>query len=1135
MTDNKTLENVDLRQLIPELIPTPKHLIQHHLKSFNYLLTHEFPKIINAAVNNIIQSEVHPSFRIKYKRIRVLKPEITENFYTRKLYPHECRLRDLTYSGIIEVDVEIIYDHEYYGFTKPINNLSIGRIPIMLGSDYCWLNGMDARQLADIQECQYDPEGYFIIKGVEKVVLMQEQLCRNKVLVDVDGKTGLLQASCASATLETKSKIAIIIKNNRIYLKSSSFKELIPIFIIFKAMGLETDKKLVELSEPFLPHESNSREFDEFCNLMYMNFESLIQHSILSQYDALHFLSSRVKYLFKNESSKNLNEKIDEVHEILSKIMLPHIHATKENYLQKISYMGFMTKRLLRAHLKLDKMQEGQTDIRNDRDYLGNKRIECAGEMLGLLFEDLFKRFNGELKKEMDKYLLKLKKLDTLHDNIDNFVKMLCSTDTITHGLIQAISSGNWSIKRFKVDRKGVTQVLNRINHLGALGMLTRMESHIEKSRKVSGPRSLQCSHWGFICPVDTPDGENCGLVKNLALLAKITIASDDQIVLNYMDKLGLVELGIFSLTDMKRGMWLVQLNGKIVGGVSKSHEFVEKLKQLRRRGLIDKYTSILEDYVDKVIDIWTDAGRMVRPLVNYQQLLANADKFIALMQSLPSKSFQETSPVIEQLIMMGVIEYLDVNELNNCNVAFSLQEISTITTHVELGYNIILGIIAGMIPFPHHNQSPRNTYQCAMGKQALGLVGLNLNNRIDTVGYQLVYPQKPLVTTSTLRLTGFEQLAAGINATIAIMSFSGYDIEDAVVMSRGAIERGFGRTLVTKKVVVDFERGLENPGDVLLPTEGLPDGIAEVGSRVEKGDILVNKHIAVNEKEVTARPERHKGKYSARVEKVLLTSSGNNYLSVKMSISKMRIPEIGDKFSSRHGQKGVMGIKIAQSDLPFSETGWTPDIIMNPHGFPSRMTVGKLLELLSSKAAALQAKILFGNAFDDKMPINKDKNIVKDMGEILLKHGYSYEGTECLISGSTGEYVKGFVFSGPVYYQRLKHMVEDKIHARASGKKTFLTRQPLEGRAKEGGLRLGEMERDCLLAYGASEILIERFLLASDEYHCPVCEACGGISCDGTCGKTKAKVKKVRMPYPTKLLMQELISMNIRPKIKLK
>jgi DNA-directed RNA polymerase III subunit RPC2 len=466
--------------------------------------------IVNAKVNNSVQSDVLNDFRVVYKKIYVLKPEISENFVTRPIYPQECRLREMTYCGNIMIDLEVhgvldSYDSNSLG-SLSMNGLCIGKMPIMLGSDYCWLNDkgsvgfeipnqrQDSKTISITQkeknkilaklekkllnltskekesfqeitkseekaldlhgECEGDPQGYFIIKGTEKVVLMQEQLCKNKVLMEPDWKKNILQASCASATLETKSKIGIVLKNNRLFLKSSSFKELISLPIIFKAMGSEADRviaRLVNVASPKgeVPEEQAQFEREELDLVLHLTLEDTEKLGVRSREDAVRYLVGKIKYHFKFIENRTVEEKTLEVHNILSKIILPHVSVQKEDYKHKVTFMSFMARKLLRFYFKSKvKGVNSDLDISDNRDYLGNKRVECAGEMMALLFEDLFKRFNVEFKKELDKNLLRSKKRKRERDFIQNVIKMICSSDTITHGLRHALSSGNWSIKR---------------------------------------------------------------------------------------------------------------------------------------------------------------------------------------------------------------------------------------------------------------------------------------------------------------------------------------------------------------------------------------------------------------------------------------------------------------------------------------------------------------------------------------------------------------------------------------------------------------------------------------------------------------------------------------------------------------
>ena len=416
--------------------------------------------------------------------------------------------------------------------------------------------------------------------------------------------------------------------------------------------------------------------------------------------------------------------------------------------------------------------------------------------------------------------------------------------------------------------------------------MLTRLESHIEKSRKVSGPRSLQCSHWGFICPVDTPDGENCGLVKNLSLLARISTNVEDSKVKAFLLGLGVVETGVFNIWEMDltySGWFLVILNGTIIGGVPQSFGLVQKLKALRAQRKIHYSVSICCDMKDKVIDICTDGCRLMRPLLNLKNMLKsnlnlNQEIFLAtrsvlifleesqdekissvskdnvnaslayqlieiaakvfnlsltsadsakIIQYFLTQSITISNPLslldkrllarlrvlisdslINSLLAENIIEYLDVNEMNNCMISLDLRKCTSETSHVEVSYDSILGVIAGStVPFPHHNQSPRNTYQCAMGKQSLGVIAHNAGDRMDTVRYQMIYPQKPIVSTEIAKLTGFEKFPAGHNACIAVMSYSGYDIEDAVIINKASVDKGFGRAVVSRKYSVDLNK----------------------------------------------------------------------------------------------------------------------------------------------------------------------------------------------------------------------------------------------------------------------------------------------------------------------------------------
>ncbi|KAJ2764369.1 DNA-directed RNA polymerase III complex subunit Rpc2, partial [Coemansia nantahalensis] len=505
-----------------------------------------------------------------------------------------------------------------------------------------------------------------------------------------------------------------------------------------------------------------------------------------------------------------------------------------------------------------------------------------------------------------------------------------------------------------------------------------------------------------------------------------------------------------------------------------------------------------------------------------------------------------------DDFLRLGLVEYLDVNEENDCMIAIYESEIKPYTTHLEIEPFTLLGAVAGLIPYPHHNQSPRNTYQSAMGKQAIGAIAYNQLNRIDTLLYLMVYPQQPMVKTKTIELINYDKLPAGQNGCVFVMSYSGYDIEDALVLNKASLDRGFGRCQVMRKFTAMVRKYPNNTFDRLTgpPTfqDGkVPerfqfvddDGMAPPGTRLENGQVYLHKQMPVGDDDVggapgsaltapTFRSVPMSFKYPdpGYVDKVMITTSDSDQTLIKFLLRQTRRPELGDKFSSRHGQKGVCGIIVPHEDMPFTDRGVYPDIIMNPHGFPSRMTVGKLMEFVASKAGAVKGELQYGTCFGGSR--------MEDMCRVLVENGFSYTGKDYVTSGITGEPVGAYIFNGATYYQRLKHMVADKMHARARGPRAVLTRQPTEGRSRDGGLRLGEMEKDCLIGYGASMLLLERLMYSSDVFEVHVCGDCGYLGYKGWCQmcRSSKSMVPIKIPYACKLLFQELQSMNILPRL---
>lgn len=1128
--DAKPLNLEEKWRLLPAFLMI-RGLVRQHLDSFNHFIQVELKEIVKA--NEYIYCDADPNWFVQYIDIRVGMPDIEESFgMSRKTIPHECRLRDLTYSAPILVDIE--YARGNQRIVK--HNLTIGRMPIMLKSHNCSLHGKNYAELVKAQECPIDSGGYFVVNGSEKVILIHEQLAKNRMLIE-EGPV----CQVTSASLERKSRTNIVInKKGQISMKHNAFSDEIPIMILLRAMGLSSDAEIVDLI-----CSDSSRSIDE--NMLLPSLEVSHAANVWTSEQALSYLVGKLKtsmnfvpVKLSNQYDHRKKSQLENVRELLNTTVVAHIPVVGGNYRLKALYICQMVRRLIKA---ID-----SPEYIDDRDYYGNKRLELAGSLLALLFEDLFKRFNNELRIIADKNIPKIK---TAQFDVVKHMRQ----DIITNGLTSAIATGNWTLKRFRVERVGVSQVLSRLSFISALGMMTRINSAFEKTRKTSGPRSLQCSQWGLVCPCDTPEGEACGLIKNLALMTHITTnvsPEDRKILVDYcfnkaaVENISLAQSGLFINSN-----YLVYVDGLIIGFTCRPQRVVETIRELRRSRIISEFISVSYSQLHMAVYVSTDGGRLCRPYI----ILGKYGR--PLLTDIHLQRLKRGFLNFQDLINLGLIEYLDVNEASISHFALTEADICDRTTHLEIEPFTLLGVCAGLIPFPHNNQSPRNTYQCAMGKQAMGTIGLNQRVRIDTLLYCLAYPQRPVVSSKTIELIKFDEIPAGINSIVAVMSYSGFDIEDAIVMNKASIDRAFGRCFVYKSQKCLLKKSANTGRDEIQPPPAKPenpnianrvacldnDGIVAPGERVQDRQILVNRYspttnpiYAGDNKGATVigstnyreNSVTYRGIEPIVVERVIITSNLEESFLIKMNLRQHRRPEVGDKFSSRHGQKGVIGLIANQEDMPFNMEGICPDLIMNPHGFPSRMTVGKLKELLAGKSAVVKGTIHDATVFGGTS--------LQEMESILTDAGYHLKSKEIMTSGITGEPLKAYIYFGPIYYQKLKHMVLDKIHGRPRGPRAVLTRQPTEGRAREGGLRLGEMERDCLIGHGVSMLLIERLMLSSDAYHADVCTKCGLFGYLNWCSSCRSSqnVASIQIPYAYKLLLQELQSMNIDARLRL-
>jgi len=1447
----------------------------------------------------------------------------------------------------------------------------------MLQSDYCWLSNMNEEQKMMLQECPYDQGGYFVINGSEKVLIAQERMAANHVYVFskaapspvtflAEIRSAVEKGGKLISTMQIKlfSRSKEKASNNTIRTTLPYIRSDIPIVIVFRALGIVPDREVLQ----HICYDFNDQAMLEMLKPC-IEEAFVIQDREL----ALDFIGRRGTTTGLSKIKRH-----NYASEILAKEMLPHISVSENSSTKKAYFFGYMVHRLL-----LTALERREID---DRDHFGKKRLDLAGPLLTGLFRMLFRKLTRDIYRHLEK---------CVEESKDFHLSAAIKSATITNGLKYSLATGNWGDQKKAMQAKaGVSQVLNRYTFASTLSHLRRCNTPIGRDGKIAKPRQLHNSHWGMVCPAETPEGQACGLVKNLSLMANISVGSASAPILEFLEEFGFNNL-FDSRDNAIQDTTKVFVNGVWQGTHDDPSTLVNTLKELRRKDDITPEVSVVHDIREKELRLYTDAGRILRPLFIVQQpgsTLAIRRKHVRWVtdgEDDEGNEFRWT-----QLVSSGVIELLDAEEEETVLICMSptdldasraynsnpelvrqsaadpsarLTSVRTYApktwTHCEIHPAMILGICASIIPFPDHNQSPRNTYQCltadhevltrsgwkaiaevtacdevmtmntetelqewqrplathayafdgplyrmkadvehggsvdavcngahrwylnspsqphkwedhtademrrlgdggsgaqdfaaagrhipltgrnpnamylwpgllsaesaaeertntlfcqlvgyvmahidefevrdgsslawrkaraerqpevvdllqslmtlaetgqsmldanaqvmdvplrrkglaaffedviaqrglewltalsseqaravfqgctitniktalptaeivstrrrrlsdvslhsiasdassssassisteatdvegdddvggdgsrvlvtssalvverltvlgvlaeshaqvrqsagpswtvhfelakarrtevaprpepyenprhdgnvycltvlnsafmarrsvsteepttegqrsspfftgnsAMGKQAMGVYLTNYQQRMDTMANILYYPQKPLATTRSMEFLRFRELPAGQNAIVAILCYSGYNQEDSVIMNQSSIDRGLFRSLYYR-TYSDMEKkvGLQVMEEFEKPTRDSTirmkfgsydkldeDGLIGPGQPVRGDDIIIGKTTPLppDSEELGMRIQNHtkrdvstplKSTEQGNIDHVVITTNQEGHKFVKVRIRSTRVPQVGDKFASRHGQKGTIGITYRTEDMPFTKDGVTPDIIINPHAIPSRMTIGHLVECLLSKVATLSGQEGDATPFTELT--------VEAVSSILRGLGYQSRGLEVMYNGHTGQKLKAQVFLGPTYYQRLKHMVDDKIHSRARGPVQILTRQPVEGRSRDGGLRFGEMERDCMISHGIANFLKERMFDASDAYRLHVCDICGLTAIANLSKETfecrscknRTAISQIHIPYAAKLLFQELMSMGLATRL---
>jgi len=1109
-------DSTNKRWVIINDILTRDGVAKQHLTSFDEFLKKGLQEIIDEINHIDIENAEYP-YKIQLGRIQFKQPRMMElDGSVTHITPAEARMRNVSYIAPLMLEGNVIED----GKTLETRFIHIGDIPVMVKSDACILRNFSEQKLIDHAEDPYDPGGYFIINGSERVIVGLEDLSYNKIIVDAEkvGGKKVFKAKVYSSIVGYRAKLELVLKEDGLVVARIPGSPVdIPVVTLMRALGLESDKEIA----------SAVSMVDSIQNELESSFEKT---DVTTSKDSIVYISKRIAPGMLEEFQ------IKRAETLLDWGLLPHLGKQPENRKEKTQFLGEAVCKLL--ELKLGWIRP------DDKDHYGNKVVKFAGQMLADLFRTAFRNLVRDMKYQLERSGQK---------RGINAVSAAIRPGIITDKLNNAIATGNWGRGRV-----GVTQLLDRTNYLSTISHLRRVQSPLSRTQPNFEARDLHSTHFGRLCPSETPEGSNCGLVKNLALSAIISVSVSSEEVVEKLYEIGTSHFSEVKDSVKKDGT-RVFVDGKLIGFHKDGEKLAYTLRELRRSSKLHPHIGISihqpeEENATKRLYVNCNAGRVLRPLIIIKDAKStfSPDLFDKITKKLVSWT---------DLIRMGVIELVDANEEENCFITFEEKHVKK-HTHLEIFPSAILGAGASIIPYPEHNQSPRNTYESAMAKQSLGFSTPMMNTSTYVRQHSMLYPQTPIVTTKAMGLLGLEKRPAGQNCVVAVLPFDGYNIEDAIVLSKSSVDRGLGRTFFYRIYEAESKQypggmrdnfEIPNADDNLRGYKGEKsyrlledDGIVATESSVSGGDILIGKTSPPRFME-EYRDQESRGPYrrdtsigvrpseSGVVDTTVLTQSTEGGKMFKVRIRDMRLPEIGDKFASRHGQKGVVGLLAKAEDLPYTADGISPDVLINPHAFPSRMTVGMMMESITGKAAAIRGKKVDASAFvGEKM---------EDVKDVMEDAGFKYSGKEIMYDGKTGKQFPVEVFIGVVYYQKLHHMVADKIHARARGQVQMLTKQPTEGRARGGGLRFGEMERDCIIAYGASMILKDRLLDESDKADIFVCERCGLVAYHDVKQRRfycrvcvdKGKVSSVSVAYAFKLLLQEMSSLAIAPRLLIK
>ncbi len=1124
-----------LREHVTSKLLNDLDLQDHHIQSYNTLVSQWLQHIItnNGTVKTKHSGDDHELSLHNYR------------FVQNKTLPSSMFRFNTSYVGTVLVDVNYrILDNDGVSIksNKWTYNLELCDIPVMLYSDVCHC------KLGEFEDVSSDYAGCFILKGKLRYIPLVKTFTNNypiriwnktkkKYTIQVRSEH-LKRQHRSTSTMELqldydKSKKSLTLFT--IYTRIPFLTSLIPITIVLLALGSDIPifEKLIEHHIP-----SGCGNIDIFKKYLIVIKNG--HHGCTDKDSALLFIAKQYNKPLDNNA----------IIHILKLELLPHLIVPgddQQTNTRKIEYLAYCC-------VLIVLMKEGHIKP-TDRDHRQYTRIADSGTSIAVLFRMQFISFIKHATMMFRRYL-----------NLNRIIEInnIYNTNRLSQKIISAISTGIWSQKR-----KGVSHSIVTTNKQTIISQLRRISSSfLNNDGKHVKPRMLHSSVFGYECAAETPEGEGCGLVYALAAFTRVTVDCNFSYITEWMKRKTnslIIPPDTFHATyngNMVNSYKVFGPVGEILGYCMNIDLFCCIIIQARRCGDIDPFISLKRDETLKEVRVFCDRGRMIRPFLLIERLF----------QTWSLIGQNRNNPLsINDFIVNGCMEYLSPIDEDQYKVTFDVNTIiqgESVYTHLEVSDISFVGIIAALAPYFAHNQGPRLVYWTNMSKQAISSERVKPNGSVNT--HCLWYGQAPLVQTRTSKLLGMNKIPEGFNVTIILYPHA-CNQEDALVINKAAIERGLFISDSTRKYSLSKEGVISNSTFTLPDTKSVVgtyladyskiqlNGLPHKGTYMKGGDVVIghtkplknisstanvnlpdhfnSKRRQVKQRDLSVQIRDGEPGYVTHVESIHYQSTTIN----KVDVCTVRIPEVGDKFSSRHAQKGTIGQIVDPVDLPYSmNTGIIPDVVMSPLGITSRMTIGNIIELVLGKVVALTGDIGHGiDQQDTEIPLEQRWELVKD---ILLREGFNSSGKETYINGITGEPIQVQVMSGIVSYCRLNHMVSSKMHARSTGPVNPLTRQPNEGRRQGGGMRFGQMESECVVAHSASEILRERTLTAADPFVCYICKQCGYIA-EGNqtveyffCNycQTSRYIREVDIAYATKLMTQELNATGVKVKMEI-